>query len=141
MEVDGINGGDGALLVVGMSILYVGGQSEGEVADGIVEVEAVLKIIVVDMRQAIIYIYIARVVTIHIVVQHQLALLVNRHAMEVEEIGLPVALHILGTIGSDTRSLVVVLARKHHDDWYVAGLNAEPQAKITIQPMGGVILK
>ena len=55
MEVDGINGGDGALLVVGMSILYVGGQSEGEVADGIVEVEAVLKIIVVDMRQAIIY--------------------------------------------------------------------------------------
>jgi hypothetical protein len=67
--------------------------------------------------------------------------LVNRHAMEVEEIGLPVALHILGTIGSDTRSLVVVLARKHHDDWYVAGLNAEPQAKITIQPMGGVILK
>jgi hypothetical protein len=77
----------------------------------------------------------------HIVVEHQLALLVNRHAMEVEEIGLPVALHILGTIGSDTRSLVVVLARKHHDDWYVAGLNAEPQAKITIQPMGGVILK
>ena len=87
---------------------------------------------------------------------------------------------------SDTRFLdgypgrYVVLARKHHDDWYVAGLNAEPQAKtltiemkewanktvdyyvddakkgpqlrqlkfdkkgqakITIQPMGGVILK
>jgi hypothetical protein len=74
----------------------------------------------------------------------------------------------------------VVLARKHGDDWYVAGLNAEPQAKtltvemkewagrsvsyyvddakkgpqlrqlkfdkrgqakVTIQPMGGIILK
>ena len=90
------------------------------------------------------------------------------------------------TTWSDTRFLdgypgrYVVLARRHGDDWYVAGLNAEPQAKtltvemaewagqtvsyymddakrgpqlrqlkfdkrgqakITIQPMGGVILK
>ena len=48
-----------------------------------------------------------------VVVQHESALLVEWHTVEVEEIGLPVALHILGTIGGDTRSLVIGLPLRH----------------------------
>ena len=42
LEVDCVDGGDGAFAVVGMTVFYVGGQAEGEVADGVVECEAVL---------------------------------------------------------------------------------------------------
>ena len=42
-------------------------------------------------------------------VHHQSAGLVKWHIVEVEEVGLPVALHVLRSIGGDTRCGIVCL--------------------------------
>ena len=39
LEVDGVDGVDSAFAVVGMTVFDVGGQAEGEIADGVVESE------------------------------------------------------------------------------------------------------
>ena len=41
LEIDGVDGSDGAFLVIGMTILYVSRQAKREIADGIVKGETV----------------------------------------------------------------------------------------------------
>ena len=56
---------------------------------------------------------ISAVVAMRVDVHHQSAWLVEWHIIEVEEVGLPVAFHIFGAIGGDTRLAVVALSLRY----------------------------